>query len=64
MNNISCQEQYGFRGKRSCVAQLLECFEEWTTLLDEGEDIDIVYFDFSKAFDSISKTCKRSFSVY
>lgn len=62
VKNIFCQEQYGVGGKRSYNAHLHECFEEWTTLLDEGKDIGVVYFDFSKAFDYVpharlSKNC-------
>ena len=52
-NKLLSPEQFGFREKRSCVYQLLECMEAWTSLLDEGTDIDILYFDFSKAFDSV-----------
>ena len=35
------------------VTQLLEALEEWTSLLDEGNSIDVIYFDFAKAFDSV-----------
>eukprot|EP00795_Rhopilema_esculentum_P007269 gene7269-12956_t len=31
--------QYGFREFRSCLSQLLEVFEEWTSLLDDNIDI-------------------------
>ena len=42
-----------FREFRSCLSQLLEVFEEWTSLLDDNIPVDIVYFDFAKAFDSV-----------
>ena len=45
--------QYGFRSKRSCVLQLLEVFDYWTDALDKGIPVDVVYFDFRKAFDSV-----------
>jgi len=39
--------------KRSCLTNLLECFEEWTKALDEGYGIDVIYLDYRKAFDSV-----------
>ena len=52
-NDLFSNDQYGFRAKRSCVTQLLEALEEWTSLLDGGNSIDVIYFDFAKAFDSV-----------
>ena len=52
-NELFSHDQYGFRAKRSCVTQLLEALEEWTSLLDEGNSIDVIYFDFAKAFDFV-----------
>ena len=52
-NNLFTPDQYGFREFRSCLSQLLEVFEEWTSLLDDNIPVDIVYFDFAKAFDSV-----------
>ena len=45
--------QHGFRQHRSCVTQLLEVMNDLTTLLEDKEDIDIIYLDFSKAFDTV-----------
>ena len=52
-HNIIQEEQHGFRQGRSCVKQLLVLMEMWTKLLEEGADIDVVYLDFRKAFDSV-----------
>ena len=49
---ISCH-QHGFQARCSCVTQLIECLEDWTSCLEEGETVDIIYLDFSKAFDSV-----------
>ena len=38
---------------RSCVTQLLTTLEGWTALLQHGIPVDVVYLDFSKAFDSV-----------
>ena len=35
------------------MLQLLHILEEWTKALDEGEEIDLIYTDFQKAFDSV-----------
>ena len=55
-NNIISCEQHGFQRGSSCVTQLLECFDDWLTNLDENLGTDILYLDFTKAFDCISHT--------
>ena len=50
-NELYAECQHGFRGKRSCVTQLLEVIE--FTEMDSGDPFDIVYLDFRKAFDSV-----------
>ena len=52
-NDIICEEQHGFRPGRSCVTQLLEIMDIWTRMIEEGDQIDVVYLDFRKAFDSV-----------
>ena len=39
--------------KHSTSTNLLECTHDWFVGLSHGNNIDVVYFDFSKAFDSI-----------
>ena len=46
--------QYGFRKGRSCALQLIDVIDNWTKAVDEGDLIDVVYFDFAKVFDSVS----------
>lgn len=52
-NNMFNDCQHGFRNNRSCATQLLEVMEDITTMIDEKKDIDIIYLDFKKAFDSV-----------
>jgi len=52
-NNLLAEEQHGFVSGRSCVTQLLECLESWTRILDNYGCIDVIYFDFQKAFDTV-----------
>ena len=53
VNNISCNEQIGSRPGRSCNLQLLETLQEWSCVVDKGEGCDILYLDYSKAFDTV-----------
>ncbi|KAK4818945.1 hypothetical protein QYF61_022210 [Mycteria americana] len=52
--------QHGFRKGRSCLTNLISFYNRSLTLLrvtrlvDEGKAVDVVYLDFSKAFDTVS----------
>ena len=52
-NNLFVKEQHGFRNGRSCTIQLISAMEAWTDTLQNGVPVDVVYLDFSKAFDSV-----------
>ena len=52
-NNLYSECQHGFRSKRSGVTQLIEVIEYFANTLDKGDSLDVVYLDFSKAFDSV-----------
>ncbi|XP_069771574.1 uncharacterized protein, partial [Narcine bancroftii] len=45
--------QHGFVRGRSCLTNLIEFFERVTKKVDEGKAVDVVYLDFSKAFDKV-----------
>ena len=47
--------QHGFRKGRSCFINLLTLLEKITKSLGEGEDVDIVFLDFAKAFDKVPR---------
>ena len=51
-NHIS-QHQHGFVGGKSCASNLLETIDIINDLLEAGAPVDILYFDFSKAFDTV-----------
>ena len=45
--------QHGFRGGRSCLSQLIAHFDNITRLLETGQNVDVIYLDFAKAFDKV-----------
>ena len=45
--------QHGFIPGRSCVTQLLSVLHNLGSSLDAGDEVDVIYLDFSKAFDSV-----------
>ena len=51
--SILCDNQHGFRSKRSCETQLLGAVNDFTKALNSGEQIDALFLDFSKAFDKV-----------
>ena len=53
IDNISIltNEQYGFRSGRSCMSQLLKHLENIFNILETEANADVLYLDFSKAFD-------------
>ena len=52
-NHLLSPCQHGFVPGRSCSTQLIKCLDVWTKILDEGSNLDAIYLDFSKAFDSV-----------
>ena len=53
-NNILYELQDGFREKRSCETQLVQLIEDLGRQLIEGQQVDLVLLDFSKAFDKVN----------
>ena len=52
-NNLFTNDQHGFVPGRDCITQLLVCMEIWTQMIEDGVCFDVIYTDFSKAFDSV-----------
>ena len=46
--------QWGFQKGKSTTTALLSTIHDWYSLLDKRNDILCVFFDFKKAFDSVS----------
>lgn len=45
--------ELGFTKGKSCLASLINFYQEMIGQVDVGKAVDIVYLDFSKAFDSV-----------
>lgn len=53
-HSILSDHQFGFRTGRSTMDQLLLVYNDISKWLDEGSVVDLILFDFSKAFDVVS----------
>ena len=53
-HNLISPQQHGFVRGRSCQTNILLCLERWTRMVDDGNSVDVAYFDYSKAFDKVS----------
>ena len=47
-------DQHGFLSNRLCNTNLVESLDIITDSLDKGLSVDVIYTDFSKAFDKVS----------
>ena len=52
-NDLFNDSQHGFHSGRSCLSQLLEHFDSILDIIESGGNADVVYLDFSKAFDKL-----------
>ncbi|KAK4825920.1 hypothetical protein QYF61_003415 [Mycteria americana] len=53
-NQVIRPSQHGFMKGRSSLTNLISFYDKVTHLVDEGEAVDGVYLDFSKAFDTVT----------
>ncbi len=53
-NGILSDAQHGFVHQRSCLSNLLSFLDGVTSMMEEGEDVDVCFMDFKKAFDLVN----------
>ncbi|PKU37160.1 rna-directed dna polymerase from mobile element jockey-like [Limosa lapponica baueri] len=52
-NKVVRPSQHRLMKGRSCLTNLISFYDKVTHLVDEGKAVDIVYLDFTKAFDMV-----------
>jgi len=58
------KQQHGFLSGQSCLTNLLEAFDAWTRLLDKGYEIDVIYLEYQKAFNTVPhRSCSRRLKI-
>ena len=53
VNNLFNPGQHGFRSGRSCLTQLVDHYEFILSEVEQGNNVDVIYLDFAKAFDKV-----------
>ena len=52
-NHLLTNKQHGFRKKRSCLTQLIDHVDHILKSLNSGDEVDVIYLDYAKAFDKV-----------
>ena len=52
-NNIISHLQHGFQQGLSCTTQLISAIHDWASVLNTHGQVDAIFLDFAKAFDSV-----------
>ena len=52
-NGLLSEHQFGFRSNHSTSDQLILCYDEVTRHVDQHKMVDLIFFDYTKAFDKV-----------
>ena len=53
-NALVGPSQHGFSRGKSCLTDLISFYDKVTHLVDQGMPVNVIFLDFSKAFDTVS----------
>ena len=53
-NAVISPSQHGFTRSRSYLTNMISFYDKITHLVDQGKPADVIFLDFSKAFDTVS----------
>ncbi|KAJ7395638.1 hypothetical protein BTVI_152778 [Pitangus sulphuratus] len=53
-NAVTGHSQHSFMSRKSCLSNLVSFYDKVTHLVDQGKPGDVIFLDFSKAFDTVS----------
>ena len=51
--NLIRRHQFGFQKQCSTITQLIDCYSDWSLAINDGSNVDVIYFDYAKTFDSV-----------
>lgn len=54
-NGLTNPSQHGFMHRKSCCSNLPEFLKKVTSVVDEGKQVDVIFIDFTKAFDKVPR---------
>lgn len=52
-NTVISHHQHGFMRQKSCLLYLISFHDNGTHLTDQGKPVDVIFFNFSKGFDTV-----------
>jgi len=52
-HHVLCDEQHGFRHRRSCESQLISTIDDFASCPNDGGQCDVLFLDFGKAFNRV-----------
>lgn len=52
-NSPISTRQWGFMANRSTISALIKVIDDWSKALDQGYEVCVIFFDVSKAFDTV-----------
>src|SRR5690606_31725605 len=53
-NNLLSEKQFGFVKNKSTTTQLISCLQDWMDAVSSNKQVECVYIDYQKAFDSVN----------